>query len=317
MDMDHPRKPQPAPLSRMQPPSPGKKTRWTSDPVMGYLFTLPVIASLSVFLIGPILYAFYLSFQQFTFLNPDLSQFVGWDNYMRLLQDERFHTALKNTSFYSLGVVPVQVSIALLLALIVNSRIRGKTFFRVAYFLPTVTSTVAVSVMFLFLFKRDGLVNALLSFFGVEGRSWMLDIDFALPSIMLMAVWTTVGQFMVIYLAGLQDIPSDLYEAAEVDGAGPFRQFWHITLPLLKPTTFFIVVMSIIGTFQVFDQMYVISKGEGGPLDSTLTVVLYLYNVAFKDFEMGYASAIAFFLFAVILVLTLVQRRFFGEETRM
>ncbi|MFC4075671.1 carbohydrate ABC transporter permease [Salinithrix halophila] len=284
---------------------------------MGYLFTLPVIVSLTVFLIGPILYAFYLSFQQFTFLNPDLSQFVGWDNYMRLLQDKRFHTALKNTSFYSLGVVPVQVSIALLLALIVNSRLRGKTFFRVAYFLPTVTSTVAVSVMFLFLFKRDGLVNAFLSLFGVEGRSWMLDIDFALPSIMLMAVWTTVGQFMVIYLAGLQDIPSDLYDAAEVDGAGPFRQFWHITLPLLKPTTFFIVVMSIIGTFQVFDQMYVISKGEGGPLDSTLTVVLYLYNVAFKDFEMGYASAIAFFLFAVILVLTLIQRKFFGEETRM
>ncbi|PTM59183.1 carbohydrate ABC transporter permease [Desmospora activa] len=302
---------------RQRSPKAGRGQKWTRDPMMGYLFTLPVIVSLSVFLIGPIIYAFYLSFQQFTFLNPDLSQFVGLDNYTRLLTDERFHTALKNTSFYSLGVVPVQVSLALLLALIVNSKIRGKTFFRVAYFLPTVTSTVAVSVMFLFLFKRDGLVNAFLSLLGVEGRSWMLDVDFALPSIMLMAVWTTVGQFMVIYLAGLQDIPADLYEAAEVDGAGPLRQFWHITLPLLKPTTFFIVVMSVIGTFQVFDQMYVISKGAGGPLDSTLTVVLYLYNVAFQDFEMGYASAIAFFLFAVILILTLIQRNFFGEETRM
>jgi multiple sugar transport system permease protein len=292
------------------------KGKWTGDPLMGYLFMLPALVSIITFLIGPILYAFFLSFQDFTFLNPDLSRFVGLDNYLQMFHDPRFQRALWNTSLYSLGVVPVQVCLALALALIVNSRIRGKTFFRVIYFLPTVTSTVAVSVMFLFLFKKDGLVNHVLGWFGIPGRSWFLDVDFALPSIMLMAVWTTVGQFMVIYLAGLQDIPQDLYEAAEVDGAGPWRKFWHITLPLLKPTTFFIVVMSIIGTFQVFDQMYVISKGEGGPLDATLTVVLYLYNVAFKDFKMGYASAIAFFLFFVILILTLIQRRIFGEEIR-
>jgi multiple sugar transport system permease protein len=242
---------------------------------------------------------------------------VGIDNYVRMFQDERFQKALWNTSIYSLGVVPTQVCIALLLALIVDGKVRGRTFFRVSYFLPTVTSTVAVSVMFLNLFKKDGVVNQFLGLFGIEGRSWLLDVDFALPSIMLMAVWTTVGQFMVIYLAGLQDIPQELYEAAEVDGAGPFRRFWHITLPLLKPTTFFIVIMSIIGTFQVFDQMYVVSKGEGGPLDATLTVVLYLYNVAFKEFEMGYASAMAFFLFFIILILTLIQQKFFGEETRM
>jgi multiple sugar transport system permease protein len=294
------------------------RRKWTGDPVAGLLFILPAFVSLTVFLVGPILYAFWLSFQEFTFINPDLSRFVGLDNYLRLFEDERFLKALWNTSIYSLGVVPVQVSIALLLALIVDSKIKGKTFFRVSYFLPTVTSTVAVSVMFLNLFKKDGVVNQVLGWFGIEGKSWMLDVDFALPSIMLMAVWTTVGQFMVIYLAGLQDIPKELYEAAEVDGAGPLRQFWHITLPLLKPTTFFIVVMSIIGTFQVFDQMYVVSKGEGGPLDATLTVVLYLYNMAFKEFKMGYASAIAFFLFFVILLLTLlIKRRLFGDEMRM
>ncbi len=289
----------------------------TGDPLAGLLFILPAFVALTVFLVGPILYAFWLSFHEFTFINPDLSKFVGIDNYVRMFQDERFQKALLNTSIYSLGVVPTQVCIALLLALIVDGKVRGRTFFRVSYFLPTVTSTVAVSVMFLNLFKKDGVVNQFLGLFGIEGRSWLLDVDFALPSIMLMAVWTTVGQFMVIYLAGLQDIPQELYEAAEVDGAGPFRRFWHITLPLLKPTTFFIVIMSIIGTFQVFDQMYVISKGEGGPLDATLTVVLYLYNAAFKEFEMGYASAMAFFLFFVILILTLVQRKFFGEETRM
>jgi multiple sugar transport system permease protein len=288
-----------------------------SDPLMGYLFTLPVIVSLSVFLIGPIIYAFFLSFQSFTFLDPEGAQFVGLDNYLKLFEDERFHRALFNTSIYSLGVIPVQVSIALVLALIVNSKIKGKTFFRVAYFLPTVTSTVAVSVMFLFLFKKDGLLNHFLGWFGISARSWFDDVAFALPSIMVMAVWSTVGQFMVIYLAGLQDIPDDLYEAAQIDGANRWQQFWYITLPMLKPTTFFIVVMSIIGTFQVFDQMYVISGGDGGPLDATLTVVLYLYNKAFKDFEMGYASAIAFFLFCVILILTLIQRKFFGEEMRM
>lgn len=294
------------------------RRKWTGDPIAGLLFILPAFVSLTVFMVGPIFYAFWLSFQDFTFINPDLSRFVGLDNYLHLFKDERFLKALWNTSIYSLGVVPVQVSIALLLALIVDSKIKGKTFFRVSYFLPTVTSTVAVSVMFLNLFKKDGVVNQILGWFGIEGRSWLLDVDFALPSIMLMAVWTTVGQFMVIYLAGLQEIPRELYEAAEVDGAGPIRQFWHITLPLLKPTTFFIVVMSIIGTFQVFDQMYVISKGEGGPLDATLTVVLYLYNMAFKEFRMGYASAIAFFLFFVILLLTLlIRRRFFGEEMRM
>jgi len=294
-----------------------KRLSLLSDPVMGYLFTLPVIVSLAVFLIGPIFYAFFLSFQSFTFLNPEGAEFVGLDNYIQMFQDERFLRALLNTSIYSLGVVPVQVSIALMLALIVNSKIKGKTFFWVAYFLPTVTSTVAVSVMFLFLFKKDGLVNHILGFFGIVARSWFDDVTFALPSIMMMAVWSTVGQFMVIYLAGLQDIPDDLYEAAQIDGSNRWQQFWHITLPMLKPTTFFIVVMSIIGTFQVFDQMYVISGGDGGPLDATLTVVLYLYNKAFRDFEMGYASAIAFFLFFVILILTLIQRKFFGEEMRM
>jgi multiple sugar transport system permease protein len=285
------------------------------DLVTAYLFVLPVVISLAVFLIGPIFYAFYISFHDFSFLAPDQAKWVGLDNYMHLFQDSRFVKALVNTSLYSLGVVPVQVCLALMLALIVDSKIKGKTFFRIVYFLPTVTSTVAVSVMYMFMFKSDGLVNKFLGTFGIPSYDWFGNIHLALPTVMLMAVWTTVGQFMVIYLAGLQDIPAELYEAAEVDGATPWQKLRFITWPMLRSTTFYILIMSIIGTFQVFDQMYVVSKGEGGPQDATLSVVFYLYRSAFKDFNMGYASAIAFVLFLIILLLTFVQRKFFKEET--
>ncbi|WP_018131201.1 carbohydrate ABC transporter permease [Effusibacillus pohliae] len=289
--------------------------RTRGDLLTGYLFVLPVAVSLTVFLIGPIFYAFYISFHEFSFLAPDQATWVGLENYVKLFHDPRFLKAVANTSFYSLGVVPVQICIALLLALIVDSKIKGKTFFRVVYFLPTVTSTVAVSVMFLYLFKNDGIVNLLLSKLGIPTVDWFNSIHFALPATMMMAIWTTVGQFMVIYLAGLQDIPNELYEAAEVDGATPWQKLRFITWPMLRPTTFFVLIMSIIGTFQVFDQMYVISKGEGGPQDATLTVVFYLYRAAFKDFNMGYASAMAFVLFLIILALTLIQKKFFKEET--
>lgn len=285
------------------------------DILTGYLFVFPVVVSLAVFLIGPIFYAFYISFHEFSFLAPDQATWVGFDNYLRLFEDPRFMKALTNTSVYSLGVVPIQICIALILALVVDSKIKGKTFFRVVYFLPTVTSTVAVSVMFMFLFKTDGLVNAFFAKVGLPAFDWFGSIEFALPAVMSMAVWTTVGQFMVIYLAGLQDIPVELYEAAEVDGATPWQKLRFITWPMLRPTTFFVLIMSIIGTFQVFDQMYVVSKGEGGPQDATLTVVFYLYRAAFKDFDMGYASAMAFVLFLIILALTVIQRKFFKDET--
>lgn len=290
--------------------------RTRGDILTGYLFVLPVVVSLGVFLIGPIFYALIISFQDFSFLAPDQATWVGFDNYLRLFEDPRFLKALANTSIYSLGVVPIQMVIALLLALIVDSKIKGKTFFRVVYFLPTVTSTVAVSVMFMYLFKSDGIVNKALSALGLQTFDWFGSIDLALPSVMMMAIWTTVGQFMVIYLAGLQDVPTELYEAAEVDGATPWQKLRFITWPLLRPTTFFVLIMSIIGTFQVFDQMYVVSKGEGGPQDATLTVVFYLYRAAFKDFDMGYASAMAFVLFLIILGLTIIQRKFFKEETQ-
>ncbi|WP_035452650.1 carbohydrate ABC transporter permease [Alicyclobacillus herbarius] len=279
----------------------------------GYLFIFPAIVALSVFLIGPIFYAFYISFQQFSFLDPQSAKFIGLGNYIRLFHDPVFLRALGNTSLYSLGVVPVQSAIALLLAIVVN-QVRGKTFFRVAYYLPTVTSTVAVSVMFIFLFQPHGLLNQFLALFGIQGPNYFNSPTFALPAIMAMAVWSTVGQFMIIYLAGLQDIPDELYEAAAIDGASGWKVTRYITIPMLRRTTFLVIVMSLIGTFQVFDQAYVVSDGSGGPLNSTLTVILDLFNKGFKDMQMGYASAMAFVLFAIILILTLIQQFVLGRE---
>ena len=281
--------------------------------IAGYLFILPALVSLLVFTLGPIVYAFYISFQHFSFLDPQNATFVGLANYVHLFHDPEFLRALWNTSFYSLGVVPTQTAIALFLAIIVN-RLRGKTFFRVAYYLPTVTSTVAVSVMFIFIFAPDGLLNRFLSLFGIHGPNYFNSTLFALPSVMVLAVWSSVGQYMILYLAGLQDIPVDIYEASALDGASGWNLIRYVTIPLLRRTTFLIVVMSLIGTFQVFDQVYVISGGDGGPLNSTLSVVLDLFNKGFKTMQMGYASAMAFFLFVILLVFTLLQHYFLGRE---
>jgi multiple sugar transport system permease protein len=291
------------------------RRHYVQQGIVGYLFILPALVSLGVFLLGPIFYALYISFFHFSFLEPNNAYFVGFRNYVRLFHDPLFLRALWNTTLYAFGVVPIQTVLALFLALIVNN-IKGKTFFRIAYYLPTVTSTVAVSVMFLFLFDPDGLVNHFLLLFGIHGPSYFNSTTWALPSIMLMAIWTSVGQFMIIYLAGLQDIPDDIYEAAAIDGASGWKMLRYITVPMLRRTTFLIVVMSLIGCYQMFDQSYVISGGDGGPVNATLTVVLNLYNKAFKTMQMGYASAMAFVLFAIIMIFTVIQHYFLGREEK-
>ncbi|WP_274435200.1 carbohydrate ABC transporter permease [Alicyclobacillus sp. ALC3] len=285
----------------------------TEQAINGYLFLLPALTGLLVFLIGPVFYALYISFFHYSLLNPANAHFVGFRNYLQLFRDPLFLRALLNTSVYAVGVVPIQTALALFLALIVD-KVRGKTLFRVAYYLPTVSSTVAVSVMFLFIFEPQGLLNRFLSVFGIHGPNYFNSTTFALPALMVMAVWSTAGQFMIIYLAGLQDIPGDVLEAAELDGAGSWTKLWSITVPLLRRTTFLVVVVSMIGSFQVFDQMYVVSGGNGGPVNSTLSVVLDLYNQAFLNQRMGYASAMGFVLFVIILILTLVQNYAIGRE---
>lgn len=293
--------------------TPRRRKSAVEEAMTGYLFILPALVALAVFLVGPILYAFYISFENFSFLSPQNAKFIGIGNYTHLFRDPEFLRALLNTSIYAVCVVPVQTALALFLALIVNS-IKGKTFFRVAYYLPTVTSTVAVSVMFIFLFEPSGLLNKFLALFGVQGPNYFNSPMFALPAVMVMAVWSSVGQYMIFYLAGLQDVPAEVYEAAAIDGASGWRLTRYITIPLVRRTTFLIVVVSLIGTFQVFDQVYVISGGTGGPLNSTMTVMLDIFNKGFKTMQMGYASAMAFVLFFIILILTIIQQRFLGNE---
>ncbi len=294
-------------------PSRSQLSRSKFDQAMaGYLFLLPAIVSLCVFLIGPIFYALYISFFHFSFLDPQNKQFIGVRNYIHLFSDPLFLRALWNTTLYAIVVVPVQTAIALFLALIVNN-LKGKTFFRIVYYLPTVTSTVATSLMFMFIFEPQGLLNNFLRLFGIHGPNYFNSPTFALPSIMAIAIWSSVGQYMIIYLAGLQDLPAEVYEAAALDGATGLRLLRYITLPLLKRTTFLNVVLSLIGTFQVFDQMDVISQGTGGPLNSTLSVVLDLFNQAMSQ-NMGYASAIGFVLFIIILILTFIQKFFFERN---
>ncbi|WP_298845885.1 carbohydrate ABC transporter permease [Clostridium sp.] len=303
-------------IKRKQRPK-GFFTNRTREKLDGWLFVAPFVISALIFLIGPVIVAFILSFKEYSLLDQTTilsAKNVGLTNYMKVIKDPIFIKALKNTFIYSLCAVPLQLIIALLLALVVDSKIKAKAFFRVAYYIPTLTSAVAVSLIFLFLFKVDGLFTRFLTIFGVAPRSWFQDPKFALGAIVLMAVWSSVGVYMIIFLSGLQEIPETLYEAAEIDGANKFKRFFKITLPLIKPTFFFNLVISVIGTLQMFDQSYIISGGNGGPLDSTMTVVLYLYNKAFKESEMGYASAIAFVLFAIIFTLTLIEKKIFKEE---
>ena len=274
----------------------------------------PSIFVLGTFVISPILYAVFLAFHKVQLLGGIEYEFAGIRNFARLIEDERVWIALRNTAEYVAIVVPTQTVLALILAVTLNSGIRGRNWFRILYFLPTVTSSAVLTLIFMWIYNTNGLLNDFLSFLGLPTYNWLGDPAIALKGIMIMNIWSTAPFFMIIYLAALQDIPKTVYEAAELDGANAWQQFIHITLPLLRPVTFFVVAMGIIGTFQLFDQSYIFSGGTGGPNNSTLTVVLLIYQAVFRNLQMGYAAAIAFLLAAVIIGITVMQRRLFGGE---
>lgn len=280
---------------------------------IGYFFMMPTLFVLGVFVILPILYAIFLSFHQVQLLGEIEYEFVGMRNFLRLIQDERVWIALKNTVQYVLIVVPCQTILALFLAITLNSAIKGKNIWRVILFLPTVTSSAVLTLIFMWIYNSNGLLNYLLEIVGLPTYNWLGDPQVALKGIMVMNIWSSAPFFMVIYLAALQDIPKSLYEAAMIDGAKRWQQFFYITIPQLKPVTFFVVTMGIIGTFQLFDQSYIFSGGSGGPNNATLTMVLLIYQYVFRDLQMGYAAALAFLLAMVIILTTAIQRRFFGE----
>ena len=284
------------------------------ETLTGYSFMIPTILVMGTFVVLPILYALFLAFNKVRILGDLSYRFIGLKNFTRMASDERVWIALKNTAEYVIIVVPIQTILALALALMLNSSIKGKNIFRIIFFLPTVTSSAVLTLIFMWIYNSNGLLNNILAFLGLPTYNWIGDPAVALKSIMLMNIWSTAPFFMVIYLAALQDIPESLYEAAIIDGANRFDQLISITLPLLKPVTFFIVVMGIVGTFQLFDQSYIFSGGSGGPNNSTLTVVLLIYQYAFKNLDMGYAAALALMLAGVIMGVTFIQRHFFKEE---
>jgi multiple sugar transport system permease protein len=285
------------------------------EALSGYVFMTPTIIILGVFLVLPVIYAILLSFYRVQLLGEVDFRFAGLKNFIRILDDERVAIALRNTIQYVIIVVPTQTILALILALLLNAKIRGRSWFRVAFFLPTVTSSAVLTLIFMWIYNSNGLLNGFLDFLGLPTYNWLGDPEVALKGIMLMNIWATAPLFMVIYLAALQDIPESLYEAASIDGATTWEKFWCITLPFLKPVTFFVITIGIIGTFQLFDQSYIFSNGSGGPDNATLTIVLLIYQYAFKSLDMGYALALTLILALVIMLTTLMQRYFFREES--
>jgi multiple sugar transport system permease protein len=290
------------------------QTKKLREAVSGYAFMTPTLIILGVFLMLPVIYAIVLAFYKVQLLGEVNYNFTGLKNFVRIQDDERVHIALLNTIQYVSIVVPIQTILALVLALLLNAKIRGKSWFRVAFFLPTVTSSAVLTLIFMWIYNSNGLLNGFLRAIGLPTYNWLGDPEVALKGIMLMNIWATAPLFMVIYLAALQDIPESLYEAASIDGATAWEKFWCITLPFLQPVTFFVITMGIIGTFQLFDQSYIFSNGSGGPDNATLTIVLLIYQYAFKSLDMGYALALTLILALVIMIATLIQRALFKEE---
>ncbi len=272
-----------------------------------YLYLLPTIIGLMLFSAGAVAASFFISFTQWDVVSSP--EWVWLDNYIALWQSDLFWEVFRNTLYFILLAVPLSVACSLALALVANTGLKGITLFRTAYFLPVVSSMIAVALVWSWIYNPEyGLLNYLLQLlFGVKGPAWLDSTTWALPAMVIVTVWKGLGYSMVIFLAGLQNIPQDLYHAATIDGAGVWKRFRHITLPMLSPTTFFVIVITLINSFQVFEQTYVLTRG--GPANSTLTMSYYIYQNAFQYFQMGKAAAISYVLFAAIFVVTLVQFR--------
>jgi len=278
------------------------------EALVGYGFVLVPMGVFVLFFIYPMVYAIYISRYDWGILGP-LGN-VGWKNYSTLWHDTLFRRAVKNTLEYTIWVVPAQMALGLLLAVVVNQRIRFRTFFRGAFYFPSLASSAAITAIALYLLNINGLFNHI---FGLH-VAWFFDTRTALPAITGLNAWTTSGTMMLFYLAALQAIPTEVYEAAAIDGAGPWRTFWKVTFPLLKPGHFFVAVVSIIGAMKVFDQNYIVSRGTGGPDYATYSVVLYIFNTAIHDAKLGLAAAAGVVLFVVIFLFTIVQWVFFGRQ---
>ncbi|NLL47252.1 MAG: sugar ABC transporter permease [Firmicutes bacterium] len=306
-----------------------KSKKYWKDTLEAYLYLLPAFLVLGMFSFYPVVKSVYMSFFDWSLLRSQ-QYFVGLENYEKIIADPVFRTSITNTLRYVVGYVPLSIGLGLIVAVLLNSKIRLRGPLRVAYFLPWVTSSVAISMVWRWIYNQHygllnmmlaglaGVVNKVVEFvsFGqltevwqFTNPNWLMEPRWTIINLVIIAVWQSLGYNMIIFLAGLQNIPRDLYEAAEVDGANSWQSFWKITIPLISPTTFFISIISIIGAFKLFTEVYVLYTGRPGPVNSGMTIVYYVYRNAFERYRMGYASAAAYLLFAIIFVFTLIQMR--------
>ncbi|MFP7737241.1 carbohydrate ABC transporter permease [Priestia aryabhattai] len=288
------------------------RIKWREN-VVAYTFLGPALLLLSLFLIIPAIMSVYYAFTDYYLLTPDTRRFVGLDNFINLFKDPIFLKSLVNTLKFVIWVIPLQIGAALGLALLLNKQRKANTFFKVAYFSPVVMSLVVISVLWLYLLNpNEGIINNVLTYFGVSAQPFLTSPKQAMFTIVFVSAWQGAGFQMLIFLAGLQNIPGDVYEAAQLDGMNKWQRFIHITLPLLKPTSIFIFITTLIGAFKLLVQPMVMT--QGGPVNSTMTVVYYIYQTGFTDRMVGYASSIALLFGTIIGLVTLAQRKLVKEE---
>jgi multiple sugar transport system permease protein len=298
-------------LTQTRAPARRMSRRTRGNLITGLLFISPWIVGFVMFQVYPFFASLYYSFTFYSVLGTP--KWIGLANYQNLADDPRFRTALFNSTYFALFAVPLGAAVAILLAMLLNADIRGRSVFRTIFYLPSIAPVVATSIVWLWMLNpRAGIINYMLSFVGIDGPGWLGDPAWSKPALILMSLWG-VGSAVLIYLAALQDVPRELIEAAQLDGASRTRQVWHITIPMISPVILFNLVTGLIGAFQYFTEVHVMTGGNGSPADSTLMLSIYLWQTAFKFFKMGYASAQAWVLFLIVIAFSAVLFRFSGR----
>ena len=283
-----------------------QKKKW-----LPYLLVSPYLVFVIVFVVFPVLFCFFLTFNKWNIISP--MKFIGTDNYSRLFHDRLFWKAIGNTLKFLLLHIPLQLVVSLFLAWLLNQKIKAASFFRASFFMPVIVSGVVVTILWQQLLGYDsGLINRVLMSMGAKKIGWLVNPDVAIYSIAVMATWKNVGLYVILFLVGLQTVPTQYYEAAKMEGATPWQQFYHITLPMINPTIFMVVILSTIGGFSLFIEPYIMTGG--GPLNTTLSAVLYIYKQAFQYYNMGYSATLGFFYAIMIMTVVVLQKKFIEKE---
>jgi len=288
-----------------------KQSRFQKKRILPYLLVSPYLLFVLVFVLFPVFFCFFLTFHKWNIIAP--MKFIGTGNYSRLFNDRLFWKAIGNTLKFLLLHIPLQLIVSLFLAYLLNQKIRAASFFRASFFMPVIVSGVVVTILWQQLLGYDsGLINRLLTTIGLSKIGWLVDPEVAIYSIAVMATWKNVGLYVILFLVGLQTVPTQYYEAAKLEGATRWQQFYHITLPMINPTIFMVVILSTIGGFNLFIEPYIMTGG--GPINTTLSAVLYIYKQAFQYYNMGYSATLGFFYAIMIMTVVILQKKFIEKE---